>query len=374
MANTTQTPNMLLNVPVAGQESGPQYALDVNACFTIIDSHNHSPGFGVQITPAGFNVNVDLPFNSNNAITLRSSRYVAQSTTLSGSADLNCVYSVNGNLYWNNGSGTAVQITSGSSVNATSSGISSGNASASFVAGVLTVYSNASTTTPANIQGGSILLGNITSGSDYLTLSPPTLSSNYTITLPALPAAKSFMAIDTSGNITATVATANGITASNIANNTITAAQIANNTITATQIANNTIGPQQILVNYGASSSSGSFSTTSAGYTNVISASITTTGNPVTIQLISDSSGSPSYIQNGTGSAITYVRFVTQTSQVLGEYQFYSVGQGQWASSSCNAFSIALSAGTYTIYVQMKTSNASVQAILVNAVLIVREI
>ena len=63
---------MSLPVPAVGNESGPQYAFDLNGCFAIIDGHNHSPGSGVQINPSGILINADLPFGNNNATSLRS--------------------------------------------------------------------------------------------------------------------------------------------------------------------------------------------------------------------------------------------------------------------------------------------------------------
>jgi microcystin-dependent protein len=197
------TPNMSLPLPGVGITSGPQYASDVNNCLTILDSHNHSSGSGVQITPSGLNINAPLTFNSN-PITGVSSATFTQQTSLS---TLNTLFvGADGNLYFNDGAGDpAIKITSGGAVNATSSGISSGTATASFSAGVLIV--DAATNTPANIQAGSILLGNNVTGSSYLTLSPPSsMPGNYTITLPPTPASVAPMLMDSSGNISTNTA------------------------------------------------------------------------------------------------------------------------------------------------------------------------
>lgn len=207
MADLTISPNMGLSVPAVGIDPGPDWANNINASLSVIDAHDHGPNSGVQITPDGLNINADLAFNDNNATLLRSVRFDPQSAVLSGPADLGCLYEVGPDLYFNDGNGNQVKITSGGMVNSTSSGISSGTATAQFVAGVLVVDANVNT--PANIQAGSILLGNNVANSKFLTLSPPAaMPANYQITLPTLPAASSFMVIDSSGNITDTISTA----------------------------------------------------------------------------------------------------------------------------------------------------------------------
>jgi len=183
MATIVISPNMDLPVPVVVQDPGPDWANNVNACLSIIDQHNHSSGSGVQITPSGLNINADLTFNTNNAINLRSTRFTPQTAPLSIVTDIGCLYETGVDLWFNDGSGNQIQITKSGAVNATSSGISNGTATASFVSGVLVV--NAATNTPANIQGASILLGNNVAASNYLTLEPPNaMGSSYTITLP----------------------------------------------------------------------------------------------------------------------------------------------------------------------------------------------
>ncbi len=66
MADNVISPNMTLPVPVVGTSLGSQYAYDVNNCMGLIDSHDHSFGKGVQITPNGLNISTDLPINNNN--------------------------------------------------------------------------------------------------------------------------------------------------------------------------------------------------------------------------------------------------------------------------------------------------------------------
>ena len=217
MSNTIPSPNMGLPVPVVGADLGPQWATDNNSCLGLIDSHNHSTGQGVQINPSGLNINSDLPFGGNNATALRTTRYNSQTSTLTGSLDQGCLYVVGNELYYNDLSGHRFALTATGSVNATTSGISSGTATASFVAGVLVV--NSAANTPANVQCASILLGNNSAGTYYVTLSPPSsLASSYPLVLPTTPSVKSIMALDTSGNMSApyTVDNSSIIISSNI--------------------------------------------------------------------------------------------------------------------------------------------------------------
>jgi hypothetical protein len=222
----TTSPNMNLVLSTVAVDSGLNWENNLNASLTTVDSHNHSSGQGVQINPAGININADLAFNANNATSARSLRFQPQFGPLSGGADIGCLYEAGVDLFYNDGSGNQIQITSGGSVNATSSGISSGTATASFSSGVLVV--NAAVNKPANIQGGSLLLGNNVASSKYLTLSPPSaMASNFGLVLPSIPVSTSFMQLDSSGNMSASVATSGGITGSNIAAGTITASNLA---------------------------------------------------------------------------------------------------------------------------------------------------
>ena len=202
MPNYTTSPNMSLLVPTVGVDPGPDWATNLNASLTILDQHNHSPGQGVLINPDGLNINADLPFNNNNATLLRSARFQVQSAPLALASDIGCLYVSGVDLYYNDVNGNQIKMTSGGTVNATSSGISSGTATASFVAGELVV--NSAPNTPANIQGASILIGNNVANSNYVTLSAPNaLAADETITLPVVPASTQLLSMTSSGNIAA---------------------------------------------------------------------------------------------------------------------------------------------------------------------------
>jgi hypothetical protein len=231
---STQEPNMGLFITTIGEDSGLTWEENTNANALTIGGHTHSPGSGMQITPSGLNINSNLSFQNQQAINLQAAVFTPQTSITT----LDCIYFSGVDLYANDGAGNVIQITSGGGINATSSGISNGTASASFVSGVLVV--NEAAATPANIQAGSLLIGNNTANSKFLTLAPPNaMAASYQLNLPIIPSSKSFLSIDTSGNIAAYVPISGGITTSNIsASAGITGSQLsASANIIGTQLA-----------------------------------------------------------------------------------------------------------------------------------------
>lgn len=278
------SPNMSLPVPGVGTEAGPDYATDVNNCLTILDAHDHSPGSGVQITPEGININADLLFNGQNATTLRSARFTAQPAPLALSTDLGCIYESGVDLYYNDGAGNQIRITQSGGIAGTPGSIANLTppASASYVAGNQTFVFQSNVLTPANIDGASYILRNLSASSFGLTLTPPTLSSDYSITLPALPAQTNVMTLGTSGIISS-----------------ITYNQVAN-------LRTRTVGTSVASAGgVGISSSCGAFSsasTTPVAVTN-LSVSIVTSGRPVSIALISDGTANKAILGANGGAS-----------------------------------------------------------------------
>lgn len=292
---STTTPNMSLVLPTIGVDSGLTWEQSINANSNLLDQHNHTPGYGAPIVSSSININTDFPFNNNNATLVRSINFQAQPSPISNPADIGCLYVSGVDLYYNDESGNQIQITSGGNVNATSSGISSGSATASFVSSVLVV--NAAANTPADIQGASILLGNSgVTGSKYLTLSPPSaMAVNYSLTLPNLPGSTNIMALDAAGNMSAPYSVDNStiVISSNVIQvptGGITDTQIATQTITqdkkALMTASSTVG----VGGFAISPSSGNATTTSASFLPIpnLSVTITTSGRPIYIGLQAD--------------------------------------------------------------------------------------
>lgn len=206
MAGENISPNMGMPIPGVAVTDGPQWAADLDNCLTIVDGHTHTPGSGVQLTPASLNINSDLPFNGNNAITLRSVRFSPQVLPLSLPADIGSLYESGVDLFYNDGNGNQIQLTRAGAVTGTPGSISNllPPASVTFVAGTATFVFQSAANTPANIDGASFVLRNLTIGSAGLTLSPPNaMGSDFSIVLPSLPSAQAIVEMDVSGNMTA---------------------------------------------------------------------------------------------------------------------------------------------------------------------------
>lgn len=204
MSNITITPNMNLPTPVPSECPGPDWANDIVADMYAIDSHDHTSGKGVQITPDGLDISADLPMGSNNLTEVRSVNFTAQLAPIALSTDLGCIYVSGADLYYNDEAGNQVRITQGGAVTGatgTITGLPSGTASASYSAGTFTFQS--ATNTPANMAVGPLTIGRNSASPKTVSITPSvSQASNYDITLPiSLPASTSFLTIDSSGNM-----------------------------------------------------------------------------------------------------------------------------------------------------------------------------
>ncbi len=342
---STLSPNMKLVLSTVAVDSGLAWENNLNSSLTIVDGHNHTPGYGVQIPPAGLNISSNLTFQNNQATNMGAVVFTNQLSL----STLNALYTINGELWFNDPT-QPVQITSGGAVNATSSGIASGTATAAFSGGVLVV--NAASNTPANIEGGSILLGNNVANSKFLTLSPPaSMATNITETLPTIPSATSFMQMDTSGNMSANVAVSAGITGANIASATVTRAN-------------------QVAVGQQISSSSGTFTSTSSALTAVtnLSVTITTSGRPVMLMLQSAGAAGQASMgkyESGSGDCGFEYAFYRGGSPLA---LYFATGQSgpdaalQTPSGNCAMYLDVVAAGTYTYAFYMGTSGTGTVA------------
>lgn len=204
MANTI-SPNMNLIIPSVGSESGPTYAFDINSSLTLVDQHDHSPGKGIQITPAGLNINTTLSMNSNSLTDISTLVFVNQSVAPSA---LQSLYVATGSespttndLWYNDSNGNQVQLTSGGTVNATIANLPG----ESYSAGVFYWKQGDGSTTPADFDIGSITLRpNVAATTFGVRLTPAAgISSQYDILLPLLPVSQKIVTLDQFGNMTA---------------------------------------------------------------------------------------------------------------------------------------------------------------------------
>lgn len=236
---------MNLPIPTAGVTAGPEYATDINNSLTLVDSHDHTPGKGVQITPAGLNINTTLPMANNFLTGVAGITLTAQSSTPA----VGTVYESGNDLYYVDGIGNNVRITASGAVAGTPGSISGlvSPASASYVSGSSTFVWRSNTTTAANMDMGSIIIREVSPAANGITISSPTaLGANYALTLmTGLPAARKIMAVDNTGAISSTLdvdgstITISGSTMA-VPNLGIGTAQLANNSVTIGKLAAST--------------------------------------------------------------------------------------------------------------------------------------
>jgi hypothetical protein len=116
-------PNIGLPNPVPGTSPGPQYASEVSAFLTALAAMGHTGSAnndGPQITTSGLDINADLPINNFNLNQVTSLRMTPLTSSPSGILDISSIYSVSGNLYFNNASGQPIQLTVGDTLNVSS--------------------------------------------------------------------------------------------------------------------------------------------------------------------------------------------------------------------------------------------------------------
>ena len=192
MAETSKTTYMNLTLPTPGERLGPTWATDINTALTSIDGHDHD-SVGRQLGSAAIGIDADLSFTvvtstSTTAFAATNMKYLGLSLNTSPSTALPAASFPNvafaggtaGDLFFNDGSGNQIQLTSAGVLNA--SGVSAISFSASST--------NISTDTTI-------------SATDNLSYYPVDASGtgSITITLPSAPTGGRFFIFkDISGN------------------------------------------------------------------------------------------------------------------------------------------------------------------------------
>lgn len=202
MPDTTQTANMGLQLPIVSQQVGPEWASNINSALVQIDQHNHGPGNGVPVGCNGININADLPFNNNNATSLRTARFTSLGSPASSGTDVGCIYVSGQDLYYNDTIGRQVQLTLGGNIVGASGNIQNLQDPATVVynPGTKTFIFSSSSNVRAKMDVSDILLRNDTPGAPAITLhASSTLSGSYTLTLPTSAGTDTFV-LATSAN------------------------------------------------------------------------------------------------------------------------------------------------------------------------------
>lgn len=350
------TPNMNLTLPTPSTTPGPLWATQVNSAFSVVDQHNHTFGSGVQVPTAGLNINSDLSFNGYSAINLKGSVYA----DVQGVAPVATgqIYVNNGDLYFLDGSGTAIPITVAGAIAGTPGDISNllPPAVAAWDIGSASFIFTQNTNQAASFDIGPVTIRRTSVSSFGVTLEPASgIGANYTLSLPtALPAGNSFLTANAAGAI-GYISQSGGITKPMLAAQTVAVS----------------------------STNSQSFSTASTSLTNVtdsiggpVAVTITTSGRPICIKTFAVTPGLGNFAARATtGSGGTYDGGISVAVSVTGSasatlsvctlsFQTGLTVAGTsfqtWPASSVDLVA-TVGAGTYTFTLQVaKTAGASV--------------
>jgi hypothetical protein len=233
------TPNMFLTQPTVGDTTGGTSSSDygpiLNEDLSIIDTHNHTPGQGVQIPPSGLNINTNLSLQNNSLVNVNSIEYLG---AVLGTPTILSTYTNGTDLFYKDVSGNSIQLTKAGGPNAGTGNIQNLPSTPIGGAGISWVNSTSTFqflldagTVGANIESGSIVLrypGSYpTPTGNFVALHvSSSLTSGYNLTFPAaLPSVLSFVQMDTGGNLS-NLTTVGGITGSNIQSNVALAGNV----------------------------------------------------------------------------------------------------------------------------------------------------
>lgn len=297
MANPLLTPNMGLTEPGIGFTTSTAWASFLNNNFGILDQHDHSSGNGVQITPAGININTPFPFNGEDLTELNSAIF---NGAVVGTPSPLSIYTNGTDFFFKDVNGNPIQLTSGGGPNAGTGNIS--GLPSTPIGGAGIAWVNASSTfqflldagtVGANIDNGTVIIrypGSYPSptGNFVGLRAPAALSSGYNITFPLSPPASTQpVSMDSSGNLSA-----QPIITSQIANDAITNPLMAADSVDMVNILDGAVTPDKLSApNFVLSTSCGTFSTTSGSGVVVtnLAVSLTTSGlRPIMLCIVPD--------------------------------------------------------------------------------------
>lgn len=326
------TPNMNMALPDPG-DSGPTWAEKLNEALDgVVDGHDHTFGRGVPVPVAGLSIDAELPMNGHDLAGARMARFDNQTGTLAGLNDRRGLYVVAGDLYYNNGSGTAVRVTDGAGLSGASLGnitnlpsVAYPNASLSWLDSFpgFALYQN--TNVFARLRSGEIEVheSGAVSPNAVTIKSPASLAADYALTLPpAKPAADAFLTMNASGAM-GTQARAGGIGTTDLAALAVTTAKIADGNVTTAKIADGAVTDAKVAdwLSQGKiaattlieSATCTFFTTTSTSWTDVTNLSVAINNvvgglaRPVRAQIVA--TDQDSYVLHNAGSSPGNLRF-----------------------------------------------------------------
>lgn len=365
------TPAMGLTLPVVGVTPGATAGTNIVDNFNIIDVHDHSSGKGVQVPAAGLNINAALSFGNQKAFNMSFLQLTSQVASPVGSNDRPNVHVLNGDLYYTNASGTAVQITNAGSISGTSGSIGglASPASAQFATNTFSWKADATTFAKQSFSDLQIYPFN-SGATNFLTLKVTNSVTTYTVTLPdAPPASTQPLGMTSGGNILAITYDSIGSGMTSTGANAIGASMTstgANAVIDKyTRTTGTSVGARGVAISNG----SGSFNTTSATLVDVtnLSVTITTSGRPVFLMIrpVTSTTAERDIRVNNSGTVttltVTGVIAFVRGSTVLTKHRLGLLyGDGASTGKQINFFTPAsaysyvdvVASGTYTYKVQ----------------------
>lgn len=195
-----------ITIPTVGVTVGPLYATQINVALQVLIDDIEA-----KITPDEITVNTDLSFRSSGtsygATNLKRTSYYEQASVLAAGS-INSVYSLNGELYWQDGSGNDVALTSAGSVAGAAGNITTTGSPAYATSGVEVLWSGADLEYRFKDGSGSTDFADLVfdnaefrNGANTMTMGSA-VTTDYDITWPAVgPAANNIIQLDASGNI-----------------------------------------------------------------------------------------------------------------------------------------------------------------------------
>ena len=204
MATTTF---MNLTLPDVSVTIGPDWATELNAALTSVDSHDHTSGNGNRITEAGINITDSFELNAN---ALTEVGRVSYSNLTSLIATTVSSYVKDGDLYFNDASGNQIRITAGGSLDVSSVGGITGDytttsASCFYTDAVLKYFFQDSNAARSLVDLATSRLVTTYSSAqtlDYTVDDLVLVSGNTTLTLPAAATRMQFVIKKTDSNAT----------------------------------------------------------------------------------------------------------------------------------------------------------------------------
>jgi hypothetical protein len=243
---------------------GPTWATMINDAFSLVDAHNHDT-VGIKLTQDSLNITDDLDLNGNVLSSVKGITF--DNNSVLSSSIPTATFWVDRELYFKDGIGNVVQVTSNGNINTSGLGAISGmtptDGSVSYSIDTFSFFKTTSPLVYAAIVCGNLSINTLSavninttaafSASTILIGSHVTLTATgsvYTLTLPSSPpTTNSVLQSDASGNMsftsipTTTSLSANTLSCTDITANTLNSKSVSNILYTLDSIQGSSYAP-----------------------------------------------------------------------------------------------------------------------------------